>query len=63
MAGDEGALELRDDGVLEAVQAGPRVDAVAQAGEQVVTELVPEGLELVPGGTELTHGGRQRGGQ
>ena len=63
MAGDEGALELRDDGVLEAVQAGPRVDPVAQAGEQVVAELGAEGLELVPGGTELADGGRQLGGQ
>ena len=57
MAGDQGALELRDHGVAEAVQAGPGVDPVTQEGEQVVAELDAERLELVAGGAELAEGG------
>ena len=42
VAGDQRPLELRDDGVLEAVQPGPRVAALAERGEQVVAELVAQ---------------------
>ena len=44
VAGDQRPLELRDDGVLEAVQPGPRVAALAQRGEQVVAHLGAQGL-------------------
>ena len=41
VAGEQGPLELRDHGVLEAVQAGPRVAALGQRGQQVLPDLVP----------------------
>ena len=56
VAGDQRPLELRDDGVLEAVQAGPRVAALAQGGEQVVADLGAQGLLDVAGGAELADG-------
>ncbi len=45
----QGPLELRDDGVVEAVQARPRVAPVAQRGEQVVAHLLAQVLLLVAG--------------
>ena len=40
VAGEQRPLDLRDDRVGEAVQARPRVLAGAQAGEQVVADLL-----------------------
>ena len=42
--GDEGPLELRDDGRLKAVQARPRVAALAEGGKEVVADLDAQGL-------------------
>ncbi len=42
--GDEGPLELRDDGGLEAVDPRPRVAPLAQGGQEVVADLGPHGL-------------------
>ena len=56
MAGDQRPLELRDDGVLEAVQAGPRVASLAQGDEQVVADLGAQRLLDVAGGAQLTDG-------
>ena len=53
VAGDQRPLELRDDGVLEAVQPGPRVAALAQGVEQVVAELGAQRLLDVAGGAQL----------
>ena len=51
--GDQRALELRDDRVVEAVDARPRVAALAQGGEQVVADLVAHRRVDVAGGAEL----------
>ena len=56
VAGDQRPLELRDDGVLEAVQPRPRVAALAQRGEQVVADLGAQGAGHVAGGAELADG-------
>ena len=61
VAGDQRPLELRDDGVLEAVQPGPRVAALAQRGEQVVADLGAQRLLDVAGRAELADGADARG--
>ncbi len=60
VAGDQGPLELRDDGVLEAVQTWPRVTALAQGGEQVVADLGAQGLGHVARRAELADGRERR---
>ncbi len=64
VAGDQGPLELRDDGGLEAVEARPRVAALGQGAEEVVADLGAQGLGDVAGGAELADGRRSgsRGG-
>ena len=57
VAGEEGPLELRDDGVVEAVQPRPRVLAGPQLGQQVVAHLLAQGLLDVSALAELTDGG------
>ena len=56
VAGEQRALDLRDDGLGEAVQARPRVLAGAQLGEQVVAQLLAERPELVAARAELAEG-------
>ncbi len=53
VAGDERALELRDDGGLEPVQARPRVAALSQGRQQVVADLGPQGLQDMARGPEF----------
>ena len=62
MAGEQRPLELRDDGVREAVQARPRVLPGAQPGEQVVADLLAQGLGLVARRAQLADGARGSGG-
>ena len=62
VAGEQRPLELRDHGGLEAVQAGPRVAALAQGGEQVVAQLLAQRLQLVAAGAELADGADRRWG-
>lgn len=62
MTGDEGAFELRDDGVLETEDAGPRIGTVAQRSEQVVPDFVLDGPLHVAGGAELADRGGARCG-
>ena len=57
VAGDQRPLELRDDGVVEAVQAGPGVLTGAQLRQQVVADLLPERLLDVAARAQLTDGG------
>jgi hypothetical protein len=45
--GEEGTLQLRDDGVVEAVQARPRVSALGQRGQQVLSDLLAQRAGLV----------------
>jgi len=52
--GDQGALELGDDGVLEAVQPRPRVAALAQRVEEVVAHLLAQRLLDMAGGAQLS---------
>ena len=54
--GDQSPLELRDDGGLEAVQAGPGVAAFGERGQEVVPDLDPQGLLDVPRLAELADG-------
>ena len=56
VAGEQGPLELRDHGVLEAVQAGPGIAALAERGQQVVAQLLAEGLGPVAARAELADG-------
>ena len=42
VAGDEGALDLRQDGVAQAVETRPRIRAGGQRGQQVPPQLLPQ---------------------
>ncbi len=55
--GQQRSLELRDHRVVEAVEAGPGVAALAQGGQQVAADLGTEGLVLVAALAELAQGG------
>ncbi len=59
--GEQGALELRAHGVLEADDAGERVGARGQGGEEVVAQLVLDAAQLVPGGAQGAERARQVG--
>ena len=56
VAGDEGPLELRDDGGCEAVQPRPRVAALAERGEKIVADLDAQRLLHMAGRPELADG-------
>ena len=58
VAREQRPLDLRDDGVGEAVEARPRVHPVAQPLEQVVADLLAQRLELVAALAELAEGAR-----
>src|SRR5699024_4407543 len=57
VAGDQRALELRDDRVLESVEAGPRVLAGGEAAQAVGAGPVAEGARVVAAGQESGGGG------
>ena len=57
MAGDDGPFQVRQHGLAEADDAGKRVLAGAQGGQQVLAHLLLDGPELVPAGAQLAHGG------
>ena len=59
--GDQGPLELRDDGVVEAVQSGPGVLARREPGEQVVADLPSQRPVHVPARAQLTERGGSGG--
>ena len=54
--GDQRALELRDDGVLEAEDAGPHVAALAERGQQVLADFGLHAPLAVPGRAQLAEG-------
>ena len=56
VAGDQGPLQLRKHGVLEAEDAGPRVAALGQRGQQVLPDLVLDAPLAMAGGTQLADG-------
>ena len=56
VAGDQSALQLRKHGVLEAQDAGPRVAALGQRGQQVLPDLVLDAPLAMAGGTQLADG-------
>ena len=56
VAGDQRPLQLRDDGVVEAEDAGPRVAALGQRGQQVVADFGLDAPLAMPGGTQLADG-------
>jgi hypothetical protein len=62
VAGEQGALQLRQDGVVEADDAGEALPATAQECQQVVPDLVLDGLVAVPGGPQGAQGGGGRRG-
>jgi predicted transcriptional regulator len=43
VAGEEGVDDLRDDGVIVAVDAGKQRAAFAEAGDEVIADLVFDG--------------------
>ncbi len=51
MAGDQGPLQLRDDGVFEAQDAGPHVAAVGQRGQQILPDFGFDAPLAMAGGT------------
>ena len=53
VAGEQGPLELRDHGGVEAVDARPRVAALLQRGQQVRAELLAQVQLPVSGGAQL----------
>ena len=57
MPGDDGPLQVRKHGLAEADDAGKRVLAGAQGGQQVLPHLLLDAAELVPAGAKLAHGG------
>ncbi|GAA1808742.1 hypothetical protein GCM10009811_35030 [Nostocoides veronense] len=61
MPGDEGAFDLREDGLLEAVQTGPRIVAGGELGEQVVAQFAAQRLLLMPACAQLAERGDIRG--
>ena len=54
LAGEDRVLELRDDGVFEAEDAGEHVLALAHLVDQVAAHLLLDGLHLVAGAAQLT---------
>jgi len=54
--GDQRSLELRDHGVLEPVQPGPGITALAERGQQVGAHLLAEGVGAVAARAELADG-------
>jgi hypothetical protein len=54
--GDQGALQLRDHGVLEAEDARPRVAALGQRGQQVFPDFLFDAPLAMPGGLQLADG-------
>ena len=56
VSGDQRALELRDDGVLEAEDAGPHVAALGQRGQQVLPDFGLHAPLAMPGGAQLADG-------
>src|SRR5699024_6493994 len=63
VAGDQRALELRDDRVLESVEAGPRVLAGGESAQEVGADLVAEGAQFVAAGPEFAEGRDGRRGR
>jgi len=61
VAGDQGALELRQDGATEAVHPRPRVASGGDHGQQVVPELLTEMLLHVAGRAQLADGANRGG--
>ena len=57
MPGDDGPLQVRKHGLAETDDAGERVLAGAQRGQQVLAHLLLDAPELVPAGAQLAHGG------
>ena len=57
--GDQRALQLRQDGVLEAEDAGPDVAAVGQRGEEVLPDFDLDAALAMTGGTELAERARE----
>ena len=56
VAGDQRALQLREHGVLEAEDAGPRVAALGQRGQQVLPDFGLDAPLAMAGGTQLADG-------
>ncbi len=54
LAGEDGVLELRDDGFFEAVDAGEQLLAACHLADQVAAHLFLDGQDLVTRSLQLT---------
>ena len=59
MTREQGALEVGEDGVVEADDAGEAGVAGPEAGEEVGADLLLDGAVLVSGRAQRAEGGRQ----
>ena len=56
MTGEQRAFQLREHGVLEPLDAGPRIATSLQRREQIGAQLLPDGAVFVPAGAQLPKG-------
>jgi hypothetical protein len=59
VAGDQGAFDLGQHGVLETEQTGPDVVAGGQPGQQILADLLLDSTLDMTGSTQLADGAGQ----